>query len=813
MTPFTDAEGRLKRIRSYSFHSSDLMPPEDAFQPYNNAHNEGPLCAPSLGGIGAGNIGRDLAGRFSRWHLQNGVHRHQPFDCASLCLRWQQGAKSEAYRLGAGDWDRPLPHGTRTVDVLFPLTIEHVSQDGWPVELIVESYSPIIPQDNLASCLPVAVFDVSVRNTSTKPAEFDMAFFWPNVLGWRPATYTVGSQAPVTLYDQAHQARRKVAWVDKTNAGNRVNAIDCSGDSDWLEAVAFTNEPNRPPRRDMEGTWFLGVAGADNDLRHSHHSCFRCARGKMNPKSVWLLPAAEHRFFETGQLSNSDMTWHAKCMEVLGGAVAAGATLQPGEETTFAFVLSWDMPLTQAGSGRTWAKAYTQDFGCSGDNAQAIAELALQRREAWRVQILAWQDGLISNAKDWVRDDSVAGAMINELYFLVDGGPFWLAGQADSAGLPEPRLGAGPHFSILEGYDSGYYFLSTFDLWPYAMLPVVTCWPELSRLLYEDFLRSIPIDVDEKRIFYKLGTEGTLLARDKIPHDVGSPPGDPWHELNDYQYANDSNQWKDHNPMFLLSYYLHTAIADEPPPSPEAWATLKLAAAHMESQDKDGDGLPEHDTHGDNTWDAVEVNGPAIYSAALTIGALAAMKTWAEQVGDADAKGHFESRLEMATQAFEAALWNGTYYNNATVGERRNWVACDGLFGILLAKVAGLGDLLPVERVQAHLKAVYKHNFKGLDNGRWGPSLQAPPAGWDNAEGGVQVDEILVGAAWSCIGLMLRYGLADEANEIAATIVRVHYEESGLQFRTPAAWRKERGYRAPLNLRPMAIGFLLDERR
>jgi len=351
-------------------------------------------------------------------------------------------------------------------------------------------------------------------------------------------------------------------------------------------------------------------------------------------------------------------------------------------------------------------------------------------------------------------------------------------------------------------------------LWQYCQsVPAIRVCRLLSRLLYDDFLRSIPIDVGDKRIFYKLGTEGILLAKDKIPHDIGSPPGDPWHELNDYQYANDSNQWKDHNPMFLLSYYLHTAVAREPSPSSETWTVIKLAAAHMEAQAKDGDGLPEHDTHGDNTWDAVEVTGPAIYSAGLTLGALGALKAWAEKVGDTAAEAHFGDRLTLAVRTFEDKLWNGAYYNNATVGERRSWVACDGLFGILLAKIAGLGDILPPDHVRAHLRAVYKHNFKGLDDGRWGPSLQAPPASWKDAEGGVQVDEVLVGSVWSCVGLMLRYGLIDEANDIAATMVRVHYSDSGLQFRTPAAWRKDRGYRAPLNLRPMAVGFLLDESR
>ena len=90
--------------------------------------------------------------------------------------------------------------------------------------------------------------------------------------------------------------------------------------------------------------------------------------------------------------------------------------------------------------------------------------------------------------------------------------------------------------------------------------------------------------------------------------------------------------------------------------------------------------------------------------------------------------------------------------------------------------MAGLGDLLPQDHVRAHLKAAYEHNFRGLDGGRWGPSLQAPPGGWQGVEGGVQVDEVIVGAAWSCVGLMLRYGLREEAEQIATVMHRVLYE-------------------------------------
>ena len=130
------------------------------------------------------------------------------------------------------------------------------------------------------------------------------------------------------------------------------------------------------------------------------------------------------------------------------------------------------------------------------------------------------------------------------------------------------------------------------------------------------------------------------------------------------------------------------------------------------------------------------------------------------------------------------------------------------VFTIQSTKVAGLGDLLPPEHVRAHLESIYKYNFKRFEDGKWGPILQCPLGGWDSSEGGVQVDEVLLGSTWSCIGLMLRYGLTAEAKEIAEIVSSILYGKSGLQFRTPVAWTKDKGYRGPLNMRPLAIWYL-----
>ena len=48
----------------------------------------------------------------------------------------------------------------------------------------MEALSPAIPQDERASCLPVAIFQFTVKNSGTKPVEVSLAEFQQNFIGW-----------------------------------------------------------------------------------------------------------------------------------------------------------------------------------------------------------------------------------------------------------------------------------------------------------------------------------------------------------------------------------------------------------------------------------------------------------------------------------------------------------------------------------------------------------------------------------------------------------------------------------------------------
>jgi non-lysosomal glucosylceramidase len=801
-SPFTEAAARFDQAQKHGFSWSSAQRFTESYVGKGGATDEGPWGLPLLGGIGTGAFGRDLNGHFDRWQLQPGFPRKITIEAANPSLRWQQGEKVGAYRLGEAGWDRPLPAGTRSVAVMWPIVSERLSAPEWPVEMVIESWSPVIPHDEEAASMPVAFFDVYARNTSAEAVRLDLALFMPNFLGWRKGVGNVGTSEAEQKPKREPPARMGARhWPERCNSGNYAQSI--APKDALLGGVMLQRGGYTQPTQDMEGQILLGVSG-DAAVK-AQRLISALANGKRDhiPEggAGYFLSEAEEAFFKTGLLPSSTKGWQATATEVLTSAVSGGLELAPGAEGHFTLVMVWDMPLVQFGSGRTWEKAYTSRFGADGRQAQRIAQVALSKRDAWRQQIQHWHEKTLGAGDEAQRKRH--GAAMNDLYFVVSGGTAWVAKEHPRPGLKPPLLGSGEHFSILEGFDTGYYFTSTFDLWPHAQPALEANWPRLSGLLLDDFLKVAPMSVTEPRFIVNTGEVTVRKVPHKIPHDVGCPSGDPWHLINEYNTARDSNVWKDHNPEFILSLYLHRKHAMAPAPDEVTWKTLLAMTDFMIAQDKQKDGLPYHDVQGDNTWDALHFTGPSPYSGSLTIGAWAAMAEWAKQRGDAEAAKRFGTRLALAQASFEKHFWNGRYYRGASNGEQADWLLCDALLGILIADSAGLRDLLPAQHITAHLRRVAERNWQGLLAGQIGPALLAPDVGPIPPDQ-IQIGEVIVGSARSSIALMQRYGLTTEAAAMTDAINGTLYQVSGLQFRTPAAWSAQKTFRAPNNMRPLA---------
>jgi non-lysosomal glucosylceramidase len=157
------------------------------------------------------------------------------------------------------------------------------------------------------------------------------------------------------------------------------------------------------------------------------------------------------------------------------------------------------------------------------------------------------------------------------------------------------------------------------------------------------------------------------------------------------------------------------------------------------------------------------------------------------------------------------SLWTGTHWRCASEGKYSGATITDALIGPLYARLAGLGDLVDHDRARQHLQTVYTTNFLAYAEGRCGPLLVAEPGrtsyGRDGGEE-LQVNEVIVGSAWIFVTCLRQWGLVEEAALVAASLDN-HARRTGLQFRTPAAWTDAGLFRAPLNMRPLAIWSLM----
>lgn len=792
---------RQERVKKYGFNHKENQSSQSPFKPFSGAHDDGVDSLFCYGGIGAGNFGRDLSGHFSRWHLECATHRQLPLNAPRFSIRIKNDDKIHIFQLGNHGFENPLPVDAREVNVLFPYIIDNVKHIDLPVEFSLLSFSPIIPHDYHASSLPVVFFEFEVKNNSLENVDFDVAFFWPNILNWESSQNRSDSCSTLLQYPSDSQIQKSVptaVWTDRINFGKQSKSVEVDN---FAKSILYTT--NKSANQNMSGSCFLGVQ--DDDLsRSSIHSCMRCTNWE-NSNNEWTEEAIEKYFFENGNLGNSLITWESVGEEVTGGAISGGLFLKPNECKKIKFILSWDIPIVETGSGRKWYKKYTEYFNTTGNNAVEIAQYAFNHYNDYLSQIDSWHSRELEKSD---LPDVLAGMKINELYYIVDGGSVWVAKEAKNSDMTTPRLGNCEHFAILEGFDFGYYYLSTFDLWPYALEGFLVHFPRLAELVIEDYMKAINIEILDERIFYKLKKSGNILLKDKIPHDVGQILGDPWNKLNDYQINIDSNVWKDHNPMFIISTYITLQKIDKLSIDERTWELIKRVARFAKKQDRDNDGLPEHDSFGDSTFDAVEIAGPALFSSSLSVTMWHILANWSHILNDVEATNYYQDLAKKSEDSYIKHFWNGKYFFAETSGVTKEWVLTDGLFGFLLADKAKIKLGIPKLFIQSHLQTVYVNNFQKFNNGELGLVLQSPLGGWDEHNGGVQMDEVLVGAAWSCISLMKLYELQNEAIEIALKMYSLLYKSSGLQFRSPAAWNRKKEFRAPLNLRPMAIEYL-----
>jgi non-lysosomal glucosylceramidase len=733
--------------------------------------DDGEWAGVPIGGLGTGSIGRTFRGDFARWHLEVGTHRFRPSAVDGFAIH-VGGTDGEAARTTLLSGLRPaglptevasLAPGLGTYQALFPRAWQTFEPIDLGVRVVGEQLSPVIAHDLESSALPVGVFDWWIDNPALESRTVGV------LLTWEDPVASEGLEA----------------------AGGQHERLAAVG----AEGVVLHSWPAAPTG--LRGTFAI-AARAEAGLAITTAAGLDAAA----LRDVWLDFANDGRLAQPAPAQPGAVGVEDGRADPGGGAtrsaaIAVTAVLGPGERRSIRFALAWDMPMVEFGAGRRWWKRYTRSWGRSGERAWDLALHAIERADAWRTAIEAWQAPVLADPERpaWYR-----AALFNELYFLVDGASFWEAGEVGGA---EPDPDDPGRFALIECVD--YPFYDTVDVDFYASFALLRLFPVLELGGIRDLL--IAVDADDPEIV-TIETTGLPAVRKlggRVPHDIGGPDDDPFYRPNRYRFR-DVNDWKDLGPKLVLQVWRDALAAGAKGAAliEAAWPTVDAVLTRLAAHDLEGDGLPEHDGIPDQTYDTWPMSGPAAYGGSLWLAALAAGVAMATSLGDGAAARRWEGWFERGQIAFDVRLWRGDHYAYDGGGSASSEsIMADQLAGQWYADATGLGDVIDPARVDLALRTIHRRNVQGFAGGGMGAVNGTRPDGSVDHTS-EQSAEVWVGTTYALAAFMLGRGLVAEGWETARGAAAVTYGR-GLWFRTPEAFDEAGNFRASLYLRPLAI--------
>lgn len=262
----------------------------------------------------------------------------------------------------------------------------------------------------------------------------------------------------------------------------------------------------------------------------------------------------------------------------------------------------------------------------------------------------------------------------------------------------------------------------------------------------------------------------------------------------------------DGEPGSIMKMYREWRISGDTKWLGSYWDKIILAIEYcIKTWDPDEKGVFREPHH--NTYD-IEFWGADPMCSSFYLGALKAVIEMGRELGHDISR--YEKLYNDGRKYIEEKLWNGEYFyqdtewktlhaefndeNDAVMKEEGpkyqygKGLITDGVFGALLAKQCGLGDILDKEKTIGHLKAVYKYNFKrdfldhanterpgyalGTDSG---VVICSWPRGGKPSLPVVYADEVFTGIEYQVATHMASLGMKTEALEIVKAI-RARYD-------------------------------------
>src|ERR1700749_2651051 len=156
--------------------------------------DDGYLQSSPGGGFGAGTFSRTYRGDFARWHIKAGVHKYVSVPANQFAMFQQVAGDSQGVaqaltndhpkngELSSWKWDYPV--GAGDYAALFPKSWFDYKYDKFPAHVVLEQFSPVLPNNYKESSYPVAVYRWHAENPTKHAVTVSVMLSWTNMVGW-----------------------------------------------------------------------------------------------------------------------------------------------------------------------------------------------------------------------------------------------------------------------------------------------------------------------------------------------------------------------------------------------------------------------------------------------------------------------------------------------------------------------------------------------------------------------------------------------------------------------------------------------------
>ena len=257
--------------------------------------------------------------------------------------------------LSSWQWDYPV--GAGEYAALYPKSWFDYKWDKFPAHVVLEQFSPVLPDNYRESSYPVAVYRWHAENPTNQAITVSVLLSWTNMDGWF-RTYTHDFQGAL-------------------NQGNHNDfRNENRGDAATMKGIVFDrnraeNEAERMgrPIRDR------GARIARRGSLLIRHEFLADGDGK----AVWTpFPKMAGLRTETSPGSAPVKNWAAPSR--------SASRCSPARRKSFRWSIAWDFPVVEFGQGRKWNRRYTDFYGTKrqqfmGHRSRRLApRLRMERR-------------------------------------------------------------------------------------------------------------------------------------------------------------------------------------------------------------------------------------------------------------------------------------------------------------------------------------------------------------------------------------------------------------------------------------------------